>query len=491
MECVKHLAVKAGEEYVAGAMIQAFIKYMENDSSRPEEALDIALKKNDVKFDFITSSIVTGSKIDLHKYLLRAIELSKHSDTKIKNCAIYALGQISYEENILINNSVEAIKSIVCQDYNIVVFSSALTASYSLYKQCKSLEKTVIEIFQVILKEKDDDILHTASELLFFEATKIPESIVKLLLAALSNTKPQNIRTIDNIDQGLQIFFKKGYEDIVISFLENILLDNREISIKQFDSLSREIANSQDHLNMLITRWLLSKNVRLGRCVSDLLPFEPEGGIALSVDKRQLSDFIEGVHVFLAKKACGWLFINHQISATAFIISLIELAPDKDIKSIIEILFNPLLISYPGSVKDYLNRVFKSASEKITYALQKLFDKFEKYHKALQSTCKIKELHPSQAHREAHNRWHSRLMLASHEEASKNSILSMIATHSVLLYGKKSIYYIHHGPKDQGTRQETPLQEFSFSVELPAMDVLNHNQLQLTLQKFKLEGCIS
>ncbi len=181
----------------------------------------------------------------------------------------------------------------------------------------------------------------------------------------------------------------------------------------------------------------------------------------------------------------------HQISAVSFILSLIEEASDKDVEAITEILFNPLLISFPDSVKKYLEKELENASGKITHVAQELIARLEKHHENLKSANDIKELQPSEAHRETCFRRDSRRMSLSQEEAAKKSILRTLVTSSVMLYGNKSIYYTHHGPEKQATRQEVPLQEFNYSVELPTLDFLDHNRLEYMLYSFRLEGCSS
>ena len=66
---------------------------------------------------------------------------------------------------------------------------------------------------------------------------------------------------------------------------------------------------------------------------------------------------------------------------------------------------------------------------------------------------------------------------------------SIFGNESVLLYGNKSIYYVHHG--DEKTRQEMPLQEISHSFEFASMFNLDPHGLENMLFQFKVEGCKS
>lgn len=59
---------------------------------------------------------------------------------------------------------------------------------------------------------------------------------------------------------------------------------------------------------------------------------------------------------------------------------------------------------------------------------------------------------------------------------------------SVLLYGNKSISYIHTGPNEK-VRQEIPLHQISTSIEFPSLQLLDPHNLDLQLRVFRVEGC--
>ncbi|MEJ1472356.1 MAG: hypothetical protein RPU59_15030 [Candidatus Sedimenticola sp. (ex Thyasira tokunagai)] len=491
MRCVKHLTLEAGNDGAAGMVIAPFIEYLKTQQDRPVQALEHALKEIDDSFDFITPTIIAGADSNFSQFTKKAIELTRNSNSNIRTRAVHAIGRLTFSTNPkLIQGCIQAITEVLGQGYDEMLFSSALRSSYSLLKQNGDSEDQVKHIFETILAHRDDYILHVASEILFSEGDKLPLNLTTPLLNALADTKAKDGGTIDNIDYGLEKLFKAEKFELVFSFLESFLLDKQSVSITQFDSVSRAILKNQECLNELITRWLLSKRVKLGRSASDLLPTGLDQGLHLSADAKQLSHRKDEIHIFLARKACSWFF-THQISAASYLLSLIEIAPEDEIARISEILFNPLLVSYPGSVKEFLEKSLDSATEKCSTTIRQLLTKLEKYHSGLDATKDIKELRPSLAHREAYHRHHSRLMNKSYEEAQNDSIWRQIATSSMLLYGRKSIYYVQHGADGQSSRQETPLQQFNYSVEFPSVDILDHTGLEYLLRSFKLEGCTS
>lgn len=484
MDCVKHLVEEAG------TLLPPFIQFCEANTQRPEEVLSASLADVDKTFDFITPAIIAGSNQQLVKYADRAVKLCSHEDFQIRCRAVHALGRITYDDRKeLIDNSLQAIQKVIEDNYDEYLFAAALRSVFSLYKADSSSEKFATKLMSHILQYPDDAVLYAASQLLFFEAKKIPVSLIDLLLKALVKTNCQHDGTIKDIDHGLCSLFQHSMHEKVISFLEAILVQSEQkLSIKQFDSVIRKIReNKECSLDSLVTRWLLSKQVTLCHAAADLLHDHSDKGIAIKADISQLAELPEGIHVFLTRKACGWFF-HKPVSATSFIVSLIDSSPDKEIQLIADILFNPLLISYSGNAKDYLIQTIEASSEKVKQVVNTLLERLDSYHESLEFSQNIDELLPTQAQRETYSRHFNLLMHKSFDEAPKG-ILTQLFKPTILLYGNRSIHYIHHGPGDQKTRQEMPLQKMSHSFELPSLEHVDPHSLDYMLRVFRVEGC--
>lgn len=492
MDCVKHLVEEAGNDMAAGTLIPPFIEFCEVEAGRPDEVLSAALNEVDDTFDFITPAITAGSNLQLEQYANKAVELCSHENILIRSRAVHALGRIKYHDREeLIIKSLQAIQTTLEQDCDDYLYAAALRSVFALFKADSNKEDFAVNLTKHILQKPTDRVLYEVSQLLFFEAQVLPVSLIDLLLQALVNTNHEHHGTIRDIDLGLCSLLERGMQEKVISFLEGILVQEKyRFSAKQFNRTTRElIENKERSLDILITRWLLSKQVTLGRAAADLLEDSPDDGIAVAADLDQLQELPEGIRVFLARKACGWFF-HKQVSAASFIVSLIDTASDDELEEINEILFHPLLISYSGSVKDYLVKTVKEEpSEKVKLVIDTVLEQLKNYHESLNSS--ISELQPTQAQREVFHRYQSRLFAESYKVAQENSIFNLITTKMCILYGTRSIYYIHHGPGDQKSRQEMALAEHSHYFELPFLERIDPHGLDYTLYVFRVEGCDS
>lgn len=490
MDCVKHLTLEAGEGMTAQVLMKPFITFCENDQQRPSEVFSISTKEIDEEFDFVSSAIVSGSRLNINEYVKHAITLAKSENRIISLRAIFSLGRIDYKEHTeLIQAALEIIISVATTNKKDLFLAESLKSLVSLFLQDKNCKSTVLDFIQNHQEGAKDQLIHAAAEILFFEREKIPNDIETSLLELACKVKPKNQGTINKLDYAFSHILKKGEFNKVIIFLEKLFEQcDYEISISTFDSLIRELFKNKDtYLSELITRWFLSRKVALGRCCLDLFDNSRDKGIAIKCDVSQLSGDYEDFHSFLARKACGWLF-PRQIAAISFILSLIDSTPDDQLEEISEIVFNPLLISYSGSVKEYLEDLPNGASNKlkrfITLSLTKLHD----YHDNLRQVSKINELKPSETQRYTYSRYHNKIMNEVHNEARQQSVFLSIVKESILLYGSSSIDYVHH---DGGkTRQETQMQKVSTRFEFPSLQYIDPHGLNNLLQGFRLEGCI-
>jgi len=412
MDCVKHLTLEAGTDMMAGSLISPFIKYIK-ENKYADDVLSIGLDNVDEAFDFIMPGLVAGAEIDLSNYLQKAIELTTSSNFIVKKRAIKSLGRIKYHDNKQFKQKAfDAIENIVYSIDNVDLHNEAIQSIVSLNIFDLKDISCVQRLFEYILRSKDDLILHTLSDRLFYYPDYIPDEIAKICLSALKEVNPKHQGTINNIDFVLQKLLAKKDIDTVIDFLENYLVNNQRemVSIKSFQSILHEILEDQELRNKLTTRWFSSKKIILCRGVLDLV-YETMGSkVTLAID---ISEAKEEPNVktysFLARKACGWLFV-HPVSAVSFIISLIDYANEDEVNEIKDILFNPLLMSYSGEAREYLNSIINESSDAVKKVIMALNSQLDEYHQNLQSANDIAELHPSQSQKESYYRYNAKLM---------------------------------------------------------------------------------
>lgn len=482
--CIKHLIIETGDNW----LITPFTEFCKAKSTRPQEVVDIELEQFDKNLDLLSSAIFAGSYFDLFKYAKIAIHLMSSEKIEITKRAIFSIGRIDFQdESDLVKTSFNAIlessKKWDCDE----ILSTSLRSLFYLTSHEESMEGDFVRYMKINAKSENILFTHAAIDILFRDKEKITKHIEKSLLDIAKLVKPENKGSINQLDLYLADCIKKEKSHTLLSTLETIFENTGfEVTVNDFDSVERALMSKRhEFLSSIITRWMLYKKVRYGRACHDLLRNSKDIGIELSFDMSQISNNANH-HLFLSQKACGWFF-TRPLSAISLIVSLVESCPHDQLDEISELVFNPLLISYPGSVKDYLIKVKDSSTKKVGGFCSSLLDRLDKYHEGLESAFTIKEFRPSEEQKFTYRKHHQRQMNEIMKESRKGSFLADLFQESILLYGRKSIHYIHHGK--ESTRQEVPLQTISHSIEFPSLHNLDPHGLEDKLRWFRVEGC--
>lgn len=488
LKCSMHLIQKAGNDMTTRLLIPCLMEFLSSDIDKAKDALKLTTAEPDL-YDLIPAALLSGAKLELGTFVSKAIELTTHSNPVICTQAIHSLGQMHYSDNPdLVENAFDSIGAISKSCSDETILAQLLKSAFYLYKESPDKEEAALAIITRSLKGPNSLTIHAASEIFRSEGKDISTAVLSVLQNVLLEVDINNTGTMQNIDLGLYNLYLNGKKDEAALFLEKLLLKNDDVTLlSKFNLFTGEAYKDKPYLNKLITRWLLSKRIILCRAAADITGLDNDSGFPLKVDLEQIKDLNVGVHLFLARKACGWFF-SKPISAASFIISLIDTANDEQIDLITEDLFNPLIISYPGVGKKYLMDIAANSSKKVNDVISKVLSLLDEHHDNLKSVHDITELSPSLKQIDTHGLYMGKLMGNAFEEAQKTSIAELLGPPSVLLYGNSSVYYVNQGPNTPKQRQETQMQCFSHEVEYPSLEALDPHGLDHALWSFKTEG---
>ena len=452
MECILNIV---NDNIAAGTLFTPFTDFCASDPSRPQECLKLIEASIDQFADLLTHTIVAGARIDAKYYLNEAIRLTMHENIEIRIRAIFSLGGIQYSQGTdLCDHAIACLDSSVSKETDDRLLSNLIRSAFSLYKYEKSQVKRIIDIINCALKKGSDYALRAASELFVFDFNELPEDLLDTLLAHLLRVKYENKDTIDIIDCGLAKLLHRENPNKGIEFLENFLIAHQnDLSLKIFDSVIYEIIGNKDLLKKLLTKWFLRGDRILCEGISAVVNEVHGNDMFLDIDPSAFVS-IDLTHiVFLARKTIGYLFYK-PVTAASVIISLLHSTDDENtLNQLGRLLFDPLLINFPGKVKDYLSKQAESESGKAKAAIETALNSINKYLDDLKSTGVIPALQPSQAHRNEYHRYYSRINSESYKEAEKKSVVSQLFSTSVLLYGRKSVNY-SYDPDGNAKRME-------------------------------------
>lgn len=303
---------------------------------------------------------------------------------------------------------------------------------------------------------------------------------MNILLKKLANVSPEHTDTIDNIDHLLVRLISNDTPSVAVELLESILAVGVKVSM--LDYFSNELLSKhQELLNHITTKWFLSGTSSLCSGVSELVNDLTSKDLTLEAEIELLEQGIK--QEFVSHKAVGWLF-TRPIAAASFILSIYNVASTTTRKQLEQVLYEPLLLSYPGELKQFFQScIDKGMNENLC---ERLLNRLQAYHSGIEQVSGLNELMAPSENLSAYWRESNKDMQAAYEKASRSSFISQIATTQKLLYGNSSIYYVHQGDGDQ-VRQEVQMRSFSHSTEMPRLNVLDPENLDYTLRVYRHE----
>ena len=488
MRCVLQLHREAGQDLAPATIIEGFLGFCVEESSRPRDALNEIEANPDMFADLLVASLVAGSRIDNPHYLAEAIRLCEDKNIELRKRAVYSVGRLSWPEGVLVPDSAfVALERSAGTESDDHILANVVWASFGLLQRDKRREDRTVALISSALAKGGEYTLHAASEVFGLCTSELPASLIDVLLPHLRNVKATNKRTLDNIDCGISYLLKKDESEKALRFLQDLLLaDSDKFTLKAFDSAAEAIRSNRTLLSKVITRWFLRGDPVLCDGIQIMVAAHHGDNLELQIDPVELRPG-DLVHViFAARKAIGYLFFQ-PVTAGSIVISLMRhAADDETLNELASLLFNALLLNFTGSVHTYVVKRSEIESGKVKETIDRALQAINDYLQTLRSVGSLPALHPSESQRQAHYRNFSRQMTESFRAAEAQSPLLSVISKSVLLYGRKSIDYIYDAD-GQSHRTEMDLKSHGTEIEYPHMWLIDPYGLDYMVRVFKAE----
>lgn len=480
------LIQEAGNDMAAGTPVSSFGKLLETNFEFAKNVLN-HLKSHDYSTNFLTKTLLSISFADLEFAIDQSEEIIQEKLPSKVGSAILALGQMNYKDNDHLRTKViKLICSYPHQDEDhhtqASIIKSLLEISKNQLSSYQEIEQKITSIISSNSYEASS--IHVCITQLFYDHKVLPNEIKNLLLEMIPFIHHSSNNTIHYLDMVIPYLYEES-ETKIVELLEKLFTQSDfQVGITQFPSLKSHLVDNSEKLSSLITRWFFSKSIQLNRFATDLID---SNEIELAFDIRQLSGDTSTAHLFLARKACGWYFMNPTV-AISLIYSVYKTCPIEQAKDIQDIIFNPLMISYPRKVTEFITKHKKELDIGKLEIIENLLQSLDEYHNALRGSSSIKELRVGQAEHFAYRRHHQQIMNKAYAESKKNSLFGSIFSESTILYGKSTAFIVHTSEGSQ--RQTMPLHSFSHTIDFPSMEVLDSTSLHNVLLSFRAEGVI-
>jgi hypothetical protein len=490
MDCVAHLCALSVPSGPAGLLLEGFAQFCAKDPTRPPECLE-RIEANWTKYSELLLAVLhAGSQFDPDKYYGESIRLLETGTPDIRRRAAVALGALNAPKTPGVVEAVlSAFESAASSEQDGSLLASVVRSAVRIQQYDLGQESRAVTLIDQILATVNEQVLHAASELLASGQASMSDAVRDLLLGHLQQLKADRLATLGYVDFALSQMLKGPGRENAIGFIETYLRTHADLKLKVFDNTTHEIASDLKLLGTLLTRWFLRGDHVLREGIANMIGSFHGTSPHIEIDPAEIPLADNRTLTFLARKTVAYLILA-PVVATDILISLMKQTDDdRLLEEIGSLLYDPLLISYPGSVSEHVTQQITIQTGKAQATLVAGHKTFQTYLTCLTEIPEIPALYPCDEQREADWRRSSRMMADSFKDAQKQSVFFNVIHRSVLLYGNRSIYHVR-GQDGKNQRVETPMTSHHTSMELPRLDQIDPVGFDYLIRTLKIERIV-
>lgn len=485
VEDVLNCLVNLMQQVASFGIYGAFECFCSMEENRPRDSVKFIMAQSEIDsyVIFLTSSILAYDSYHVTEAIQMIENLITNSNNVVRSQAYFTLGRLRVDD-AQARVIWEMLKNSDINEHGSDCSASILRAMLNFGEKFPHYWLEIEGVLITLVKGASPEVLNETSKIVAFQKMSIPDGIFTILVKQLANVNPEHKYILDNIDHLLVQLVESGRSPLAVELLESLLIAG--VEFKVFDYFSNKLLREyQGLLNNIITKWLLSGESLLCRGILGVFDGAAEKDIEIKAEMALLNTEVK--KLFVGRKAVGWLF-TRPVTVASFIISVSEVASITTVQELESILYDPLLLSYPGELKRFLQSCIDKGIQE--HLCERLLGKLKSYHADIEKISKLNELKASSENVRIYWKDFDKSMQKAHEEASKSSFIRMIAKTQVLLYGNSSIYYVHQGD-GKSVRQEMQMHSFSHSTEMPRLSVLAPESLDYVLRVYRCERIIN
>ncbi|WP_234278060.1 hypothetical protein [Billgrantia desiderata] len=474
---VARLLDAGGNDLAAGAPSTAFGEWTKKDLARPFKVYEAARAGDSLALRQLFTVLLMNTSVE------EGLIFAQANDREAKLAAISALGAMELGERY--DEVLDTLLQGASSDDEDTVLRSVEAGYRAAAKRKVYAPASFDEQLERILQTRSPSAIHLEADLLWRYRKGLTENAIDLCLYTVADVDPGNTGTISHIDRASYQLVRDGRAEQVIRLLSELIDRSKgRITLDAFQGTYRALTQvGADVLGSAVVYWLLNGDVYTRKCVANEVCSvgndDPPFSIPASSLPTDPSD-----QLFLCRKAVGWFFIDPLAAVVIPLAVLRDGSPDIA-SDVLSLIYDPLLLSYGGKLKDYLERYVGDGGANGS-GITELLARKAAFKDAMEGIERLVELHPSEMQREAERVQWNEKMERGMEQGRRKSIFEDIFTKQYILYGCSSLTPIHTG---EGATHltEIKMKSFSISSELPLLNIVDPVGLDHMLVHFKLE----
>lgn len=454
--------------------------------SNPSEAKRIVTETIDINSNclpYCALAIKALNDVDL------AFGLLDHTDVRVVSVGYTAIGLLVTENHSIWKRVIDECYLALTGNKCAEVRYSAIKTAFITWSQVR--ESNIYrqeEFLNTIVNEENGDDVIPLAKILFYYGKGLSSGNIDSILKVLTKVHPNSLEILRLLDQALASKDERWQLESVISVFESKIPHLADAPDRNdFHNFVRWVFENELNSSNLFSRWLVDGNPQLCSYLAEMLG-GGENDEVININRNHLPQN-ENDQIFLIRKCVGFFWFN-EVSAASILFSFVKNGKKAAKEESERLLFNPLLLSYGGKLRSFIEEQCNCASKRISKAAKRLLEKHDKYLSGLEVSNNLVELLPSNEQRRIASMKRREFNKNVNKKAHEYSIFSQVTTRQTLLYGNKSFYMMHGKSGDQ-TPVVQSLREFSYSTELPRLSIIDPVGFDLMLSFFRAEVRVS
>ncbi len=481
MQFVATLVHLGGEDRAATWPNAAFRTWCGGDSVRVKAVLDDARAGDSLAIKHLCFALEAGAEsTDALMFL------NEEQEPEAQMSAATALGRMTLDAESAAS-AVRSLSEVSIITHDVGVQHSALLSCFAILEQnTKLLRIDARRALDKVLDDSSAEALNALSALIQRHGKSLSEDEISLILNALKLVGPEDRGILKRIDSATSDLVSAGHFDALSDLVAELIRRSRgKVEINDFSIFRKEfVVGDSRRFGRFVVNCLLEGNLYL--CTSLAEQLNAAGGQLLTLD-IQPDDIPADSEdqLFVCRKAVGFLF-DTPVTAASVLVAILRYGDECIAGKVCVLLYNPLLISFAGELRRYLEEIVEQNSESGTVRIKEILTQKQRYIDGVDGIETLVELQPSESHRQIEHVRLSRQASRAMEESMESSIFYHLATTQYLLYGETSSFYMK-GLDGERRQVNMEMKPYSVSLEYPQLAIFDPEGLQEALWQFKYE----
>ena len=464
---------------------QALHGWLEKHDSRPGEALSLVLHDNPLDDAVLRVVLTAGGPIGPVQFATEAIALSGDPSPPTREAALFALGRIvPLDNDVLLDRALQRFEQAVTSSASEGETQAAIESALALFERAPGrLASNIEPIVAAAAAESSPSVREALALGLLRHHAILSTQMIDAIFSALGHADLTELETIANLDLVLYQWDIDADRDRVCTLIQSLLTHrDNPLSVSHLDNFCHKLGEAEGQLlGWYVFSLLSSGDDRLCEAAAELLPYK-EARPGIDIDLSATAPHTAWVP-YLARKVLGYCLFKRECAA-GLLLSCLRAVSDERRDELEGDIFDSFLINYLHAIEFFERAV--DAGDPAKPSVDRLARRLKCYVLDLERLGTCPSFTPSERQRHLQAYRHRDFMQDVHKKAEQESILSVVAHKSILLYGSASVANVRD--LDGNThRQEMRFAEHKHFFEYPRLSVIDPVGLNFRISRFKME----